>query len=59
MARYELELGDEVVVKGRIFVLTNLEEKRDQPAKVTFKQPIELLTRMKVREYNKSPKKEE
>lgn len=59
MARYELELGDEIIVMGRLFILTNLEEKRHRPAKVTFKQPVELLTIEQIREYNQSPKKEE
>jgi len=44
-ARVDLEIGDEIVVCGHPFILTEFRVDLNEPARVTFVQPIELLAR--------------
>lgn len=38
-----LEMGDEITVNGQVFVLVEMTEKLNEPAKVVFKQPVEFM----------------
>lgn len=39
----ELDVGDEITVRGNKFILTDVIRELDKPAKVVFKQPVELM----------------
>lgn len=40
--RHEVEVGDELMVYGNLFVITELTEELNKPAVLTVKTPLEL-----------------
>lgn len=41
--KHTVSIGDEIIVRGYIFIVTGIKTEMDKPAVLTTKQPIELL----------------
>lgn len=43
MARHEVRVGDELLIEGRAFVITEMRDEINKPSVLVTKQPIELI----------------
>jgi hypothetical protein len=43
--RHEVSIGDEIMIMGHLFVMTEVRSEMNKPAVLTTKQPVELLVK--------------
>lgn len=43
MPRHEVHVGDELLVEGRVFVITEMRDEINKPSVLVTKQPVELI----------------